>query len=78
MAKGFSKKPATSIQNSEEFHYDVFCKVYNSLVATPTISASNGSTKYIISGDTVTLTCSSTSDSGGTGTYEWKKDSQKM
>ena len=47
----------------------------NSLVATPTITATNGATEYVINGDAVTLTCSSTSDAEGTGTYEWKHNS---
>ena len=41
-------------------------------VATPDISASNGDTDYEISGPPVTLSCISSSDSSGTGTYVWK------
>ena len=44
-----------------------------SSVATPTI-VYNANTYEISSGPAVALTCTSTSDSGGSGTYEWKKD----
>ena len=44
-----------------------------SSVATPTISH-NAATYEIVSGTAVTLTCTSDSDPGPTGTYEWKKD----
>ena len=44
-----------------------------SLVATPTISH-NAATYEIVSGTAVTLTCTSGSDPGPSGTYEWKKD----
>ena len=40
-------------------------------IATPAISASNSVTSYEISGTSVTLSCISTSDSSGTGTYVW-------
>ena len=44
-----------------------------SSAATPVITASANT--YEIGGSTtVTLTCASTSDTGGSGTYEWKKD----
>ena len=42
-------------------------------VATPTISH-NAATYEIVSGTAVTLTCTSDSDPGPSGTYEWKKD----
>ena len=44
-----------------------------SSVATPTISH-NAATYEIVSGTAVTLTCTSGSDPGPSGTYEWKKD----
>ena len=47
-------------------------------VATPAISASNSATSYEISGTSVTLTCSSTSDPSGSGTYEWKLGGQSQ
>ena len=47
-------------------------------VATPSISASNSATSYEISGTAVTLTCMSTSDSGGVGVYVWKFGGQIM
>ena len=43
-------------------------------VATPVITASNSASSYEIRGTTVTLTCISTSDSGGSGIYAWKLD----
>ena len=45
-------------------------------VATPTIAASNSDTSYEISGASVILTCTSTSDSDGIGTYIWKLNTQ--
>ena len=51
--------------------FSSFLLCYTS-VATPTISASNGVTSYEISGTSVTLTCESTSDSTGSGTYVWE------
>ena len=44
-----------------------------SSVATPTISH-NAAMYEIVSGTAVTLTCTSGSDPGPSGTYEWKKD----
>ena len=44
-----------------------------SSVATPSISH-NAATYEIVSGTAVTLTCTSNSDPGPRGTYEWKKD----
>ena len=44
-----------------------------SSAATPAIIPS-GTTYEIGGSTTVTLTCESTSDTGGSGTYEWKKD----
>ena len=44
-----------------------------SSVATPTVTY-NAATYEIGSGTAVILTCTSASDSGGSGTYEWKKD----
>ena len=43
---------------------------------TPVISASNSATTYEILGTSVTLTCESTSDSTGSGTYQWNLDGQ--
>ena len=43
-----------------------------SSVATPSISH-NADTYEIVSGTAVTLTCTSDSDPGRSGTYEWKK-----
>ena len=45
-------------------------------VATPAIYASNSAISYEISGVSVTLSCVSTSDSGGSGVYVWKLDGQ--
>ena len=48
---------------------------FHFLVATPTLSITSAVTSYIIDGDAVTFTCTSTSESNGAGTYAWKKDS---
>ena len=42
------------------------------------ITASNNANNYEVSGSSVTLTCMSTSDSNGYGTYEWKLDEQSQ
>ena len=47
-------------------------------VATPQITASDSATSYEISGTAVTLTCTSYSDSSGTGAYVWKLGTQAM
>ena len=47
-------------------------------VATPAISASNSVTSYEISGTSVTLSCVSTSDSGGSGSYVWNLGGQSL
>ena len=57
------------------FSFLLYC--YTS-VATPTISASNGVISYEISGTSVTLTCESTSDSTGSGTYVWELDGRTL
>ena len=44
-----------------------------SSVTTPKIRY-NAATYEIVSGTAVTLTCTSDSDPGASGTYEWKKD----
>ena len=44
--------------------------------ATPVISSSTGAYEYeVISGTTITLTCTSSSDPASSGIYEWSKDS---
>ena len=52
-----------------------FSSLLFNIVATPTITATNGVTNYVINGEEVILTCTSTSDSGSTGAYEWKSNS---
>ena len=46
--------------------------------ATPVISASNSATDYEIDGTSVTLSCVSTSDSGGFGAYVWNLGGQSV
>ena len=45
-------------------------------VAKPTISASADG--IYVGGPAVTLTCSSSSDTSGSRTYEWKRDSSTL
>ena len=45
----------------------------SSSVATPSVSH-NAATYEIVSGTAVTLTCTSDSDPGPSGIYEWNKD----
>ena len=53
-------------------------KIDHITVATPAISASNSATSYEIHGASVTLSCVSTSDSDGSGTYVWKHNGKSL